>query len=90
MLGGTMAEKPPFQITLPRMDVYQLLDGIAIRAESYRKTQQYYLTGACDGIIEEVSNEHEAGNIAKDYEQIHENITQQIKEQDMKQIKEGG
>ena len=71
-------------ITLDKNDLGQILDGIRCRAEGYRKTQEYYLSGGYieddEFIIFDCKDEHEAGAIALHYETIIANIEKQLKE----------
>ena len=68
----TMAKT--YRIELDEHDLGQLLDGLEIRADSWRRTAEYLRAGDMpDGeffIIEECSDEDEAEGIAADYDRI--------------------
>ena len=68
----TMAKT--YRIELDEHDLGQLLDGLEIRADSWRRTAEYLRAGAMpDGelfMIEECSDEDEAEAIAADYGRI--------------------
>jgi len=70
------------QIDLDEHDWGQLLDGLEIRAESWRRTAEYLRTGDIpEGelfLIEECGNEEEADGIAARYEAIIRNILRQM------------
>ena len=74
-----------FRFELDEHDVGQLLDGLEIRAESWRRTAEYLRTGEMpDGeffIIEECSDEDEADGLATCYEAIIQNIQTQMEDQ---------
>jgi hypothetical protein len=73
-----------FKIQLDSIDLGQLLDGLRIRAESWRNTEQYLATGrATSGpnVCEECSKTEEAMKIAEHYERLIDTIEQQIKTQ---------
>ena len=63
-----------YRIELDEHDLGQLLDGLEIRADSWRRTAEYLRAGDMpDGeffIIEECSDEDEAEAIAADYDRI--------------------
>jgi hypothetical protein len=70
-----------FQIALDDFDVGQLLDGLSIRAEAWRKTADYMDTGESPEAFfacEECSDAVEARKIAEHYERIIANIETQI------------
>jgi len=72
------------RITLDSLDVGQLLDGLRLRAASWRKTAEYLGSGyiADDAFIcEDCSNSDEAVHIAQHYEKIVATIERQIAEQ---------
>ncbi|MEP6820997.1 MAG: hypothetical protein ABI946_01465 [Chthoniobacterales bacterium] len=72
-------------ITLDSLDVGQLLDGLRLRAESWRKTAEYLESGyvADDAFIcEECSSDYEATCIAEHYEKIVATIEEQVARQD--------
>ena len=73
-----------FSITLDGVDVGQLLDGLRLRAESWRKTAEFMESGfiADDSFVcEECSSGHEAACIAEHYEKIVAVIERQVAEQ---------
>jgi hypothetical protein len=74
-----------FQIELDEHDWGQLLDGLEIRAESWRRTAEYLRTGDMpEGelfLIEECSDEEEADGTAAHYEAIIKNIQSQMEAQ---------
>lgn len=65
------------------MDLGQLLDGIRIRAESWRRTAEFIESGYADDafICEECSDANEAVRIATHYERIITLVECQIEEQ---------
>lgn len=66
----------PFKIELEEQELGQVIDGLEVRAESWRRTAEYLKNGEMpeDGffIIEECSDEDEAMEIAADYGKIIE------------------
>ncbi len=74
-----------YQIKLGEHDWGQLLDGLEIRVESWRRTADYLRTGdMADGelfLIEDCSDEEEADGIAACYEAIIKNIRSQMEAQ---------
>ena len=71
-------------LTLGAPEIFQLLDGLEIRAESWRKTAEYLRTenmGDDFYLIEECSNAEEAHAIANDYTKIIEKIRAQLENQ---------
>lgn len=74
-----------YRIELDEHDLGQLLDGLEIRAESWRLTADYLRTGEMpDGelfLIEECSDEEEANGLAAYYEAIIKNIQSQMEVQ---------
>ena len=76
--------KREFVLKLNSVHVGQLLDGLRIRAESWRNTEVYMREGyqPDESIsLEECSSEHEAEQIAELYESIISAIEQQVAEQ---------
>ena len=71
-----------YVIKISSSNLGQAIDGLRCRAESYRNTEQYYVKGHADGVIEEVCDEVEACDIAETYEGIIEDLENQIKRQD--------
>lgn len=78
-----MAKK--YRIELDEHDLGQLLDGLEIRAESWKRTAEYLRSGDMpEGepfVIEECSDEEEADEIAAHYEAIIKNIQSQMEAQ---------
>lgn len=74
-----------YRIDLNEHDLGQLLDGLEVRAESWRRTAEYLRTEEmADGeffVIEECSDENEAYGIAASYESIIKNIQIQMEGQ---------
>jgi hypothetical protein len=74
-----------YRIELDEQEWGQLLDGLEIRAESWRRTAEYLRTEEMpDGeffIIEECSDEDEAKELAAHYEAIIKNIRSQMEGQ---------
>ena len=71
-------------LTLGQSEIFQLLDGLKIRAEAWRKTAAYLRTGDSGDdafLIEECSNPEEADAIANDYETIIAKIRTQLTNQ---------
>ena len=80
-----MSEKQKeFTIALNSLDLGQLLDGLRIRAKSWRTTADFIEAGyAADDafVCEECNNAHEATKIAEHYERIVASIEHQIDKQ---------
>ena len=73
-----------FRINIDGFNLGQLLDGLRIRAESWRKTADYLETGfsADDSFIcEECDDAEEATKIADHYDRIIALIDRQVQEQ---------
>lgn len=74
-----------YQIKLAEHDWGQLLDGLEIRAESWKRTADYLRTGEMpDGelfLIEDCSDEEEAAGLAARYQAIIKNIKGQMEAQ---------
>ncbi len=74
-----------YRIELDEHDLGQLLDGLEIRAESWRRTAEYLRTGSMPGgelfMIEECSEDDEADGLAARYEAIIKNIQSQMEVQ---------
>jgi hypothetical protein len=66
-----------YRIELEAQDLGQLLDGLEVRAESWRRTAEYLRTGELF-IIDECNDEEEADEIAAQYEAIIKNIQNQM------------
>lgn len=71
-----------YRIELDEHDLGQLLDGLRVRAESWRRTVEYLRTGGFpDGelfLIEECRDEDEAAELAARYEAILKDIESQM------------
>jgi hypothetical protein len=74
-----------YTLQLDDLDLFQLLDGLALRAESWERTAEYLRTDKMpDGeffIIEECSSPEEADGIAAHYRAIIQRIQQQMEAQ---------
>lgn len=74
-----------YTIQLVDLDLWQLLDGLEIRAEAWEKTASYFRTGrAYKGeffFIEECSDTEEADGIAGHYRSIIDKICKQMEAQ---------
>ena len=74
-----------YRIELDEHHLGQLLDGLEIRADSWRRTAEYLRAGDMpDGeffIIEECSDEEEAEGLAANFEAIIKNIQSQMEAQ---------
>jgi len=73
-----------FQIDLDSNDLGQLLDGLRVRADAWRKTAEYLEQGHVAGdsfVCEECSDSQEAKSITLHYEKIISRIEQQVQKQ---------
>ncbi len=74
-----------YTIQLDNVDVFQLLDGLQIRAESWERTAEYLRTEKIPAgeffIVEEWSKPEEADNIAAHYRSIISKIREQTEAQ---------
>ncbi|MES2657707.1 MAG: hypothetical protein V4689_03760 [Verrucomicrobiota bacterium] len=74
-----------YRIELDENDWGQLLDGLEIRAESWRSTAEYLRMGDMPNgelfLIEECADEEEADGVAAHYEAIITNIQKQMEVQ---------
>ena len=74
-----------YTVQLDDLDLFQLLDGLALRAESWERTAEYLRTEKMpDGeffIVEECSTPEEADRIAAHYRAIIGKIHQQMEAQ---------
>ena len=74
-----------YRIELEEQDLGQILDGLEVRAESWRRTAEYLRAGDMpDGelfLIEDCSDEEEAEEIATRYEAIIKTIRSQMEVQ---------
>ena len=73
-----------YTLRLSNLDLCQLLDGLALRAESWERTASYLRTEEMtngDFVVEECSSPEEAENIAAHYRSIITKINQQMEEQ---------
>jgi hypothetical protein len=72
------------RLELDSIDAGQLLDGLRLRAESWRKTAEFldsgYIADAAF-LCEECTDADEANRIAQHYERIIGSIEQQLAEQ---------
>lgn len=76
--------KRDFVLKLNSVHVGQMLDGLRIRAESWRNTEIYMRNGYHPDesfVCEECTSEYEAEQIAELYESIISTIEQQVAEQ---------
>ena len=73
--------KSKYTVTLSSVDIFQTIDALSSRAESYEQTARYF-TGAYDVnehiVIEECSDHLEAQAIAKHFREIIKKIEHQI------------
>jgi hypothetical protein len=78
------------KLTLSRMDVGQIIEGLHERMLVWRATEEYMETGYPQSAdcIEECSDEHEARAIADYYQHIINTIKKQLKEQPANNKKE--
>ena len=69
-----------FKITLNSVDLGQLLDGLAMRAEAWEKTAEYHESGIVPVgfIVEECDDAEEAHNIANHYHALCQTIREQV------------
>ena len=67
-------------LILPSIEVFQILDGLQQRLESWRHTEKYLLQGYADDSygIEECSDAEEAHKIAGYYKEIIKSIQSQV------------
>ena len=66
-------------LTLPSLDVGQILAGLAVLIEQWDATARYLRTGEIgDEIIRECHRPEEAESIARDYSTIAEEIERQL------------
>ena len=74
-----------YTIELDSLDVFQLIDGLEMRAESWEKTAGYLRTGNVSAddlfIVEECSKPEEADAIAEHYRAIVSTIRKQVEAQ---------
>ncbi|HUP89200.1 MAG TPA: hypothetical protein VM100_07620 [Longimicrobiales bacterium] len=72
-----------FTLQLDATDVFQLLDGLELRAESWERTAEYLRSGYADGdyLVEECSKPEEADHIAAHYRAIIASIRKQVEAQ---------
>lgn len=72
-----------YRIELEETDLGQLLDGLALRAESWERTAEYLRSGYLDGdyLVEECSKPEEADSIAAHYRRLVLSIQQQMEAQ---------
>lgn len=72
-----------FTITLNAVDLGQLLDGLRIRAESWRATAHFFESGYAedDFMCEHCNDAYEATHIAAHYDRLIAEIQHSIDEQ---------
>jgi hypothetical protein len=72
-----------FTLQLAATDVFQLLDGLEMRAESWERTAEYLRSGYVEGdyLVEECSKPEEADGIAAHYREVIASIRQQVEAQ---------
>jgi hypothetical protein len=72
-----------FTIQLADRDWFQLLEGLELRAESWKRTATYLRSGYVEGdfIVEECHQPEEAEDIAAHYRASIANIRQQVEAQ---------
>ena len=74
-----------YTIQIDDRDLFQLLDGLELRAEAWEKTAEFLRTGyfSSDGlfIAEECSKPEEADDIAAHYRSIVTTIREQVEAQ---------
>ncbi len=73
-----------YRIELEANDLGQILDGLRVREESWRRTAAYLRDGDFHGepfLCEECSDEHEAETIADLYQRIILSLERQMNEQ---------
>ena len=81
---GAMAMKREFMLKLNSVHVGQLLDGLRMRAESWRNTEIYMREGYQPDesiYLEECTSEYEAEQLAELYESIIATIEEQVADQ---------
>lgn len=69
-----------YNLQLDQVDVFQILDALRSRAESWERTVQYFQNDETlddFGLIEKCSDENEATEIATHYRDIISNIESQ-------------
>jgi hypothetical protein len=78
------------KLTLSRMDIGQILDGLHERMLVWRATEEYMQTGYPQSAdcIEECSDAQEAKAIADYYQHIINTIKNQLKEQPFQNLQE--
>jgi hypothetical protein len=72
-----------FTLQLDSRDVFQLLDGLELRAQSWERTAEYLRSGYVedDYLVEECHKPEEADDIAAHYRAIIESIRKQVETQ---------
>lgn len=66
-------------LRLDERDFDQVVDGLRVRAESWRATERYFETGKAEHEIEECTDADEARTIAEGYERIMVSLLTQLK-----------
>ena len=72
-----------YRIELDELDLGQLLEGLAVRAEAWERTAEYLRSGYIEGdfVIEECSKPEEADGIATHYRRLLHTIREQMEAQ---------
>ena len=67
-------------LKLTSSEAGQIIDALESRQDAYQKTAEFYqgTNDGCDFMIEEVSGEHEAENLAEMYASLIEKIRGQF------------
>jgi hypothetical protein len=79
-----IAMKKTIKLSLPDDFVGQMLDGLEVLAEDWKRTKEYLESGTVDiegGTIRECSNAHEAERIEEFYRAIIKEIRKQSRPQ---------
>jgi hypothetical protein len=72
-----------YRIELDELDLGQLLEGLAVRAEAWERTAEYLRSGYIEGdcVVEECSKPEEADEIATHYRRLLHTIRKQMEAQ---------
>lgn len=68
-------------IRIDEDDLGQVIDGLQVRADSWRATERYFETGHADSVIEDCNDAGEAQAIAEQYERIIGSMVSQQNDQ---------
>lgn len=73
-----------YLLRLDGNDLGQIIDGLRVREESWRKTAEYFKSGHADDsfVTEDCNGEHEANQMALFYSSIIKNLERQRDEHD--------